>query len=116
MRFDASGVTLDNKYFSGSEVPTAKCSNYKTVKWNGNYSSSGEDKVVMLDSSLLRVRDTDYTDAATFKAAVSNVMLVYELATPIEYPLTPAQLKTLKGANVLYTSLNGNVSPIYWTN
>ena len=45
-----------------------------------------------------------------------TVEISYELATPIEYPLTPAVLKTLKGANVLYTSLNGNVSPIYWTN
>lgn len=62
------------------------------------------------------IRDDTYTDKDTFKTAVSGVMLVYELATPIEYPLTPAQLKTLKGANVIYTDLNGNVSPIYWTN
>ena len=30
----------------------------------------------------LVVRDTSYTDAATFKSAMSGVMLVYELATP----------------------------------
>ena len=30
------------------------------------------------------IRDTSYTDAATFKAAMSGVYLYYELATPIE--------------------------------
>ena len=31
----------------------------------------------------MRVRDTAYTDAATFKQAMSGVILYYELATPI---------------------------------
>ena len=53
---------------------------------------------------------------ATWASQGSPIMICYRLATPIEYPLTPAVLKTLKGANVIYTSLNGNVSPIYWTN
>ena len=33
-------------------------------------------------SNYIYVRDDAYTDAATFKAAMSGVMLVYELATP----------------------------------
>lgn len=60
---------------------------------------------------------TSLQEANAWLAAQSEpLVVVYTLATPIIYPLTPAQLKTLKGANVLYTSLNGNVSPIYWTN
>jgi len=35
------------------------------------------------------VRDSSYTDAATFKAAMSGVMLVYELATPTEETAQP---------------------------
>lgn len=62
------------------------------------------------------IKDTNYTDPGTFKSSVSGMMLVYQLATPIDYPLTPAQLKTLKGANVIFTDLNGNVSPTFWTN
>ena len=31
----------------------------------------------------MRVRDTAYTDAATFKQAMQGVILYYELATPI---------------------------------
>ena len=52
---------------------------------------------------------------ANMLAADTPVVYAYPLATPIEYPLTPAVLKTLKGANVIYTDLNGNVSPTYWT-
>lgn len=39
------------------------------------------------------VKDSAYTDAATFKAAMAGVKLIYELATPLEYvldePITP---------------------------
>lgn len=45
------------------------------------------------------VRDTAYTDAAAFKAAMSGVMLYYELATPVETAITPPlqALSTFKG-------------------
>ena len=36
------------------------------------------------DGNLISVRDDAYTDAASFKAAMSGVMLIYELAEPIE--------------------------------
>lgn len=45
------------------------------------------------------VRDTAYTDPAAFKAAMSGLMLYYELATPIETAITPPlqALSTFKG-------------------
>ncbi len=45
------------------------------------------------------VRDTAHTDAAAFKAAMSGVMLYYELATPVETEITPPlqALSTFKG-------------------
>lgn len=45
------------------------------------------------------IRDTAYTDAAAFKAAMSGVMLYYELATPVETAITPPlqALSTYKG-------------------
>ena len=39
--------------------------------------------------SSIMVRDSAYTDAATFKAAMSGVYLVYELATPTTEQSTP---------------------------
>ena len=40
--------------------------------------------------------------------------LVYELATPIEYDLTPGTLKSLIGQNNIWTDTNGNVDVKYW--
>ena len=45
------------------------------------------------------IRDDRYSDAATFKTAVSGVLLVYELATPQTYNLTAQQVKLLTGQN-----------------
>ena len=65
----------------------------------------------------IRIKATAYAEntSAEFKTAFADTMFVYQLATPIDYPLTPAQLKTLKGANVIFTDLNGNITPTYWT-
>lgn len=45
------------------------------------------------------VRDTRYTDAESFKAAVSGVMLVYPVTSPSEYDLTPLSITTVAGQN-----------------
>ena len=42
-------------------------------------------------NSILYIKDLDYTDVATFKAAMSGVMLVYELATPTTETAEPFQ-------------------------
>ena len=42
------------------------------------------------------VKNSNYTDATTFKSAMTGAMLVYELATPIETPLTNEQLTALQ--------------------
>lgn len=45
------------------------------------------DKALAYYNGRIYLYDSAYTDAATFKAAMSGVMLYYELAEPIEYPL-----------------------------
>lgn len=53
---------------------------------------------------MLRIKNTAYTDAAAFKAAMSGVMLYYELATPVEKTLA-------QPVNVLFVQAAGeNVS------
>jgi len=50
------------------------------------------DKCVAVSTSgYLMISDSAYTDAATFKAAMSGVMLVYELATPTTETAEPFQ-------------------------
>lgn len=61
------------------------CDRYITVKRSV---SEYVDKTILLDGTAaivtqIQVKDTDYTDAAAFKQAMSGVMLYYELETPI---------------------------------
>jgi hypothetical protein len=74
----------------------AVCSQYKVVVRSGatfvDYTLCGDG-----GSSVdqIQVKDPRYTDAATFKTSVSGVQLVYELATPLTYQLTPKQIAAL---------------------
>lgn len=61
------------------------CDRYITVKRSV---SEYVDKTILLDGTAaivtqIQVKDTDYTDATAFKQAMQDVMLYYELATPI---------------------------------
>lgn len=49
--------------------------------------TTSNDKTIGLGGTQTYIRDTSYTDAAIFKAAMSGVILYYELATPVEYDL-----------------------------
>ena len=92
-------------------VPNLLCAKYETV-FTGSATVWAEypDKVVGYRSdSWLMVKDSDYTDAATFKAAMSGVTLYYELATPIETALSFAELEAynaLKSNNPHTTIIN----------
>ena len=67
------------------------------------------------DLTLWVIRDTAYTDAASFKTAISGVQLVYELATPITYHLTPTEVKSLLGTNNVWAD-TGDVEVEYRAN
>lgn len=70
----------------------------KDCVWCGNAANNG-----------FVVKDTAYTDAATFKAAMSGVQFVYELAEPVTYQLTPTAITTLIGENNIWADC-GDVS------
>lgn len=54
------------------------------------YSASGAaDKTAFAYNGAIYIYDSAYTDAASFKAAMSGVMLHYELATPTTTPIDP---------------------------
>ena len=98
----------------------AICSNYA---YNGTVSGIGQmysapDKCFCLyyqngsTGTGLYIKDSAYTDVATFKAAMSGVQLCYELAEPVEYTLTANELTTLYGQNNVWTDV-GEVSVDY---
>lgn len=90
---------------TGSEGTPIICDRYVARPYGYNGSYSTEDKIIYVHagSGTLRVRDSAYTDATSFKNAVNGVQLVYELIKPITYNLTPAQIRLLKGSNTIET-------------
>ena len=106
-RFDAvvSGIKLVSEVsIRGNLV----CSKYTTDSASNVYSHVA-DKAIAVHNKVERVwvYDTSYTDAATFKAAMSGVMLYYELDTPISTAISPPlqALPTYRGFNS-FSALN----------
>ena len=63
---------------SNSDSFNGYCYKYKTTNWNGM--GTGDDKsVCIITSGHLRIKDTTYTDATSFKNAMKGVYLYYEL-------------------------------------
>ena len=60
------------------------------------------DKTWIRTGAGIIIKDTDYTDAASFKSAMSGVQLVYPLATPVTYTIDPMTLTLLRGNNALW--------------
>ena len=98
----------------------AVCSNFANTTWSviANYLNNKCDDVFCLsDSSMgtnaLAIRDTTYTDAASFKAAMSGVMLYYELDTPVTYELvSPVPLSgRIDGNGTMRVISDGPVAP-----
>lgn len=93
-------------------VMNAICSQYNAVQTKGSVAdmmSQGDGIFAMQNGSkLLFIKDTSKADltASQFADAMDGVQLCYELATPIELTLTPAELELLKGYN--YITTNGN--------
>lgn len=56
--------------------------------------------------------DRDVYAAGT--SPTTGAEVVYKLAAPITYPLTPTLIKSLKGANTIWSDMNGNLEISYW--
>lgn len=65
------------------------------------------------DPTLIVVCDTRFTSAGEFKTAMNGVQLVYELAEPITYHLTPQEVRTLLGQNNVWAD-TGNSTVEYY--
>ena len=76
--------------------------------------SSGNDmECYLTGDNRIRLRNLSYSDAASFKAAMSGVMLYYELATPVTYDLvSPVPLSgRIDGNGTMRVISDGPVAP-----
>ena len=79
-RFDSYSLIEVLKKISSTSVSNIICTKYEEVG-TANQVYSGLAQIATTDG-VIWICDSNYTDAATFKAAMSGVMLVYELAEP----------------------------------
>lgn len=63
------------------------CSKYP-IDTDSTISTQATDKSIKRNAGVLYIRDTSFTSAAAFKAAVSGIILNYELAEPIVTTIT----------------------------
>ncbi len=77
----------------------------KYTNWAGSTLEMPDKTMLRHESGYIYVTDTDYTDVATFKAAMSGVMLYYELAEPII-----TDISDILGANSIPVEEGGTVT------
>lgn len=93
----------DNRRFGSSILPNAFSSMSRTevVCDSYVYASSGTaDNTAFLYNRFIYVYDSDYTDAAAFKASVSGAELIYPLATPVTIDLGTIDPVALQGPDM----------------
>lgn len=91
------------------------CSTYVSDTYN-NVVGEVNDTTIAIpqNGDILTVRDSRYTDATDFKTAMNGVQLVYELATPTTYHLTPTQVRTLVGNNNIWADTGDIIEGKYY--
>ena len=113
------GIPDDNIHVEYN-VASIKCSCYEAVsgKSSGNFRDNYYNlKIAPIygqsATHRVAVQDSNYTDATVFKNSLTGQMLIYELATPVTYQLTPTQINALLGVNNIFNDTNGDTEVKY---
>ena len=105
--FYSQGIS-DYKRISDTTI-NYLCSVYRAISVSQRYI----DKTFFMNvGKNIVVSDSAYSSATTFKTAMSGVQVVYELATPQTYQLTPTEVRTLLGDNNVWAD-TGNTDVTY---
>ena len=97
---------------TASDKANIICSMYGTITANDTYQHTKVGIAMTTNGYRTYVYDPRYTDVTTFKAAMSGVDFVYELATPQTYQLTPQTVTTILGQNNIWAD-TGDVEVSY---
>ena len=102
LRFYTGSVSDVKLLDSISAIPDWKCDIYEPISITQFDSASKPDYSIRGNTAntAIFIRNTDYTDAASFKTAMAGHQLVYELATPITVQLTPTEVRSLLNCNI----------------
>jgi hypothetical protein len=104
-----------------NEIPNVaaniKSDRYKTVSASAAFGATkdcviGQGITGIIGNVYIMVVNRAYSDAASFKTAMSGAQLVYEIAEPVEYTLTGNEMETLYGTNNIWAD-TGDVEVTY---
>jgi hypothetical protein len=80
---------------------------YKQVRtgWGsiGNLEMAFGSGYIDTNTCAVMIKNTNYTDIASFKTAMAGHQLCYELATPTDFNTTPTEINSYKGNNTLWS-------------
>ena len=118
--FNFFNVTVSD-YYKELGAITYNCNEFNPIPQTNGYSAFSQkpdESVAFITTNInkLLVKHTSSANLTEFKQFLSehNMQLVYELATPIEIDLTPTQITTLIGENVIFADV-ANVTECKYT-
>ena len=83
-----ANISGAKRAINGNEKANIVCSKYANSSGNSVYGNFSDKTIAIpADNDIVMIYDSSYTDAATFKAAMQGVKLIYELATPYEFEI-----------------------------
>ena len=113
--FYSSSLANDLISITGATVYNALSNEYQILSVNNLYNNETDNSFAIgyiYSDKNVNVIDNRYTSASDFKTNVTG-MIVYELATPVTYQLTPTQVRALVGVNNVFNDTNGNTEVSY---
>ena len=113
-RFYTTGVSsLIKKPSASADVANVISSAYLITSFTEFYTTNPQNGTMAVGTTgTISVRNTAYTDKDAFKTAMTGQKIVYELATPQTYQLTPQQVELLLGTNYVWA----NSGDVYLSN
>ena len=96
----------------GSALTSSLYPYYRTRPATYASASVGLYQETLTSDKFVDIYDPSYSDVAEIVSVLNGQQLVYELAEPIHYPLTPTEIKTLLGTNNIWSN-TGDVSVEY---
>lgn len=108
----AIGETLKSRRFALGYIPTTGTAN--NICNIAPY-SSGTSEIIKFSTREKSGIGYAAVTLPNDTAETTDIQIVSKLATPITYAITPTIIKTLRGANNLWSNANGDTTITYWT-
>lgn len=108
-RFQTSGLVNVIKRPATSLTPT----NIMSDMYETSVVMDQDNAIAIAPSGNLIIYDHAYTDALGFSMARADAQIIYPLADPLIYNLTPNDIQTLDGVNNIYMDAVGTLTAQY---